>query len=56
MRATFLISAPQIPSCRKSLLEAYSDIYYKAWKAAAGPFLKKLGTTPARQHSFPIDR
>jgi condensin-2 complex subunit G2 len=32
----------QIRTGRKSILEVYGDVYYKAWKAATGPYLLKL--------------
>eukprot|EP01119_Soliformovum_irregulare_P001617 TRINITY_DN11343_c0_g1_i1.p1 TRINITY_DN11343_c0_g1~~TRINITY_DN11343_c0_g1_i1.p1 ORF type:complete len:679 (-),score=214.77 TRINITY_DN11343_c0_g1_i1:86-2122(-) len=35
----------QVPTSRKSILEAYGNIYYKAWKAASGPYLLKLEYT-----------
>jgi condensin-2 complex subunit G2 len=34
----------QLPACPKSLLEAYGEVYFKAWKVAQGPYLLKLGT------------
>lgn len=35
----------QLPACPKSLLEAYGEVYFKAWKVAQGPYLLKLEYT-----------
>lgn len=32
----------QIPACRKSLREIYGEIYFKAWRAASGPYLERI--------------
>jgi len=33
----------QLPICPKSLLDAYGEIYFRAWKVAQGPYLLKIG-------------
>lgn len=32
----------QIPSCRKSQREAYGEVYFRAWRAASGPYLSRI--------------
>ncbi|XP_013379950.1 condensin-2 complex subunit G2-like [Lingula anatina] len=32
----------QLPYCSKSVLQWYGDIYFRAWRVAAGPFLEKI--------------
>lgn len=33
----------QLPSANKTILEAYGEVYFKAWKGASGPYLLKIG-------------
>ena len=35
----------QIPSGRKTVLESYGEIIYRAWKETTGPCLLELETT-----------
>lgn len=42
VREIFAIVRNQIPSGRKSILETYGDILFKAWKVASGPCLYEL--------------
>ncbi|XP_070535793.1 condensin-2 complex subunit G2-like [Ptychodera flava] len=32
----------QIPSCTKTMIKSYAEIYFRAWRAASGPYLEKL--------------
>jgi condensin-2 complex subunit G2 len=32
----------QIPWCPKAYLEVYGEVYFKSWRLASGPYLKKL--------------
>lgn len=32
----------QLANCKPSMIEAYGEIYFKAWKAASGPYLVKI--------------
>lgn len=42
VREIFAIVRNQIPSGRKSILETYGEILFKAWKVASGPCLYEL--------------
>ncbi|CAN0455010.1 unnamed protein product [Discosporangium mesarthrocarpum] len=32
----------QVPGAKKAVLRAYGEVYYRAWRAAEGPYLEQL--------------